>query len=59
MVKNMIGNYNIPLSLYNEALKTAMYILNRISSKVVFRTPFEIIEGMETQFKSYRIVMLR
>ena len=42
MVKNMIGNYNLLLSLYNEALRIDMYILNRVSSIVALKIPFEL-----------------
>ena len=33
---------SVPISLWGEALKTAMYILNRVSSKAVPKTPFEL-----------------
>jgi hypothetical protein len=38
----MISNSNIPLFLWSEALKTNMYILNRILSKAMFETPFKL-----------------
>ena len=42
MVKTIISNSSLPLNLWGEALKTAMYILNRITSKVVPKTLFEL-----------------
>jgi hypothetical protein len=31
MVRSMISNFNVPLSLWCKALMTVMYILNRVS----------------------------
>ncbi|RVW63464.1 Retrovirus-related Pol polyprotein from transposon TNT 1-94 [Vitis vinifera] len=42
MVRNMMSYSSIPISLWGEALKTAMYILNRVPSKAVPKTPFEL-----------------
>ena len=42
MVRNMISNSQLPLSLWSEALKTTVYVLNQVSSKVVPKTPFEL-----------------
>jgi hypothetical protein len=42
MVRSMISNSNILLSLWSEALKIAMYILNRILSKAMSKTSFEL-----------------
>ena len=33
---------SLPLFLWEEALKTAMYILNRVPSKAIQRTPFDL-----------------
>ncbi|MCI16169.1 gag-protease-integrase-RT-RNaseH polyprotein, partial [Trifolium medium] len=44
MVQSMLSNSNLPKSLWNEALKTAVYILNRVSSKAVPKTPFELFK---------------
>ena len=38
MVRSMISNSNFPLSLWSEALKTVVYILNRVPSKIVPKT---------------------
>lgn len=42
IVINVISNFNLPLSLWNEALKTAMFILNKLLSKAVAKIAFEL-----------------
>ena len=42
MVRSMISNSSLPNSLWGEALKTAVYILNRFPSKAVNKTPYEL-----------------
>ena len=42
MVQSMINNSLLPLNLWGEALKTAMYILNRVPNKAVSKTFFEL-----------------
>ena len=42
MVQSMISNSNLPLSFWSEALKTVVYVLNRVLTKVVPKTPFEL-----------------
>ena len=42
MVRSMMSNASLPLSLWMYALKTAMYLLNRVPSKAVPKTPFEL-----------------
>jgi hypothetical protein len=41
MVRSMLSNSDLPLFLWSEALKTSVYILNRVPSKVV---PMERME---------------
>jgi transposase InsO family protein len=45
MVMSILSNSELPLFLWNEALKTLMFVLNYISSKVVPKTPFELWNG--------------
>ncbi|KAH9760840.1 Integrase catalytic domain-containing protein [Citrus sinensis] len=47
IVRSMISNSNLPLSLWSEALKTAVYVLNRVSTKAVPKTPFELWKATE------------
>ena len=45
MVRSMISHSTLPESLWGEALKTAAYILNRVPSKAVAKTPHELWLG--------------
>jgi len=42
MVRSMLSNSCLPRSLWMYALKTVMYLLNRVPSKAVQKTPFEL-----------------
>ena len=42
MVRSMMGKENLPKSFWGYALETTVYILNRVSSKSVEVTPYEI-----------------
>jgi transposase InsO family protein len=42
MVRSMLSNSSLPISLWMEALKTAVYLLNRVLYKTVPKTPFEL-----------------
>ena len=42
MVRSMLINSTLPVSLWMYALKNAMYLLNRVPSKAVPKTPFEL-----------------
>ena len=45
MVMSMLSYSNLPLGLWMEALKTAMQILNKVPSKSVAKTPYELLTG--------------
>ncbi|RVW71665.1 Retrovirus-related Pol polyprotein from transposon TNT 1-94 [Vitis vinifera] len=45
MVRSMMSNSTLPEFLWGEALKTAVHILNRVPSKVVPKTPYELWVG--------------
>ncbi|KAM1167008.1 hypothetical protein ACFX19_029616 [Malus domestica] len=45
MVRSMICRTNLPSCLWGEAVKTTNYILNRVPSKSVEGTPFELWTG--------------
>ena len=42
MVRSMLSNSNLPKFLWTDALKTTVYILNRVPTKAVPKTPFEL-----------------
>lgn len=55
MVRSMISHSSLPESLWGEALKTAVYILNRVPSKAVNKTPYEIWTGKRPSIKHLHI----
>ncbi|WKA02042.1 hypothetical protein VitviT2T_020282 [Vitis vinifera] len=42
MVRSMISHSTLPESLWGKAIKTTVYILNRVPSKAVAKTPYEL-----------------
>jgi hypothetical protein len=48
MVKSMLSYSTLPISLWMEALKTAVHILNRVPSKSVPKTPYEMWTGKKS-----------
>jgi len=42
MVRSMIAHITLPESLWSEALKTVVYLFNRIPSKTVTKTPYKL-----------------
>ena len=55
IVRSMMSYSSIPISLWGEALKTAMYILNRVPSKAVPKTPFELWTGRKPSLRHIHI----
>jgi len=55
MVQSMLSNSNLPKSLWAEALNTTVYILNRVPTKAVPKTPFELFKGWKPSLKHMRI----
>ena len=45
MVRSMMAQANLPISFWEDALLTAAYILNRMPSKSIFSTPYELWNG--------------
>ena len=45
MVRSMLSHSTLPVNLWMEALKTVAHILNRVPSKSVLKTPFELWTG--------------
>ena len=44
MVRSMMAHANLPVSFWGDALLTATYILNRVPSKSVPKTPYESLD---------------
>jgi len=55
MVRSMLANTNLPQNLWTEALKTAVHILNRVPSKSVPKTPFELWTGRKPSLKYLKV----
>jgi len=55
MVRSMISNSSLPDSLWGEALKTAVYILNRVPSKAVSKTPYELWTGKKPSLRHFHV----
>jgi hypothetical protein len=51
----MLSSSNIPKSLWIEALKTTVYILNRVPTKVVPKMPFELWKGWKLSLRHMRV----
>jgi len=55
MVRSMLSNSKLSHSLWNEALKTTVYIRNRVPTKAVLKTPFELLKGWKPSLKHLRV----
>ena len=55
MVRSMMSNSSLPKSLWMYALKTAVYLLNRIPSKAVPKTPFELWTGRKPSLRHLHV----
>ena len=55
MVRSMIRHSSLPGSLSREALKAASYILNRVPSKAVTKTPYELWTGKKPSIRHLHV----
>ena len=55
MMLSMLSSSKLPRSFWTEALKMFMYILNRVPSKVVPKTPFELFKGWKSNLCHIRV----
>jgi len=55
MVRSMISYSTLPISLWMEALKTAIHILNRVPSKSVPKTLYELWTGKKPSLNYLRM----
>ena len=55
MVRSIISYSTLPISLWMEALKTAIHILNRVPSKSVPKTPYKLWIEKEPSLNHLRV----
>ena len=55
MVRSMMGFAGLPISLWGYALESACYLLNRVPSKSVAKTPYEIWIGRKPVLSHLRV----
>ena len=55
MVRSVLSNLSLPISLWMHALKIAMYLLNRVPSKSVPKTHFELWTGRKRSLRYLHI----
>ena len=55
MVRSSRRNSELPKFLWIEALKTTVYILNRVPTKVVPKTLFKLIKGWKPSLCHIRV----
>ncbi|KAL4380068.1 hypothetical protein GQ457_02G020870 [Hibiscus cannabinus] len=55
MVRSMLSGSKLPKSLWVEALKTAVYILNLVPTKAIPKTPFELFKGWKPSLRHIRV----
>ena len=55
MVRGMMSNSSLPKSLWMYALKTTVYLLNRIPSKAVPKTPFKLWTGRKPSLRELHV----
>ena len=55
MVRSTLSNSKLPRSMWTETLKTAVYILNRVPTKAVSKTPFELFKGWKPSLQHMHV----
>ncbi|KAF7841396.1 Retrovirus-related Pol polyprotein from transposon TNT 1-94 [Senna tora] len=55
MVRSMISHSCLPEFLWGDALRTATYVLNQVSSKFVENTPYELFTSKKPTMKRLRV----
>jgi hypothetical protein len=55
MVRSMLSYSTLPIDLWMEALKTAIHILNRVPSKSVSKTSYELCTGHKPSLNYIRV----
>ena len=55
MVRSMLSYSSLPVELWMEVLQTAAHILNRVPSKSVLKTPFELWNGRKPSLNYLKV----
>ena len=55
MVRSMMAESSLHISLWGEALKTAIYLLNRVPTKATIKTPYELRMGRKPSLNHHQI----
>ena len=55
MVRSTMSSVDLPITLWGYALYTATYLLNRVPSKLVSQTPYEIWHGTKPSLNHINI----
>jgi hypothetical protein len=55
MVRSMLSYSTLPIGLWMEALKTVIHILNRVPSKLISKTLYELWTGCKPSFNYLRV----
>ena len=55
MVGSMLSSSKLPRFLWTRALKTTVYILNQVPTKVVLKMPFELWKGWKPSLQHMRV----
>ncbi|WVZ23370.1 hypothetical protein V8G54_001914 [Vigna mungo] len=55
MVRSMLSYSSIPLSLWMYSLKTVVYLVNRVPSKAVSKTPYELWTGRKPSLRHLHV----
>ena len=51
MVMSMMSHAELPLYLWGDAINTAQYLLNRVPSKAMIKTPYELWIGAKPKME--------
>ena len=55
MVRSMMAHATLPITFWGHAIETAAYILNRVPTKAVPKTPLEMWNGRKPSFKHFQV----
>ena len=59
LIRSMLSNASLPISLWTYALKTTMHLRNRVPSKAIQKTPFELWIGRKPSLRHHMFRVAR